>query len=55
LVGDLTYEVDLLMNDPMAGTGDHKLLRSSFAKVRELKKQLPETVIWPTYDICPSL
>ena len=38
LLGDLTYEVDLLMNDQVPGNGDAAQLRSSFAKVRALKK-----------------
>lgn len=50
LVGDLTYEVDLLMKDCVPGTGDRKLLRSSFAKVRALKKQLPNLIILPSHD-----
>jgi N-acyl homoserine lactone hydrolase len=50
LVGDLTYEVDLLMNDQVPGMGDAVQLRSCFAKVRALKKQLPELVILPSHD-----
>ena len=50
LVGDLTYEVDLLMNDQVPGIGDAVQLRSSFAKVRALKKQLPDLVILPSHD-----
>ncbi|MEN8195143.1 MAG: N-acyl homoserine lactonase family protein [Pseudomonadota bacterium] len=50
LVGDLTYEVDLLMKDQVPGTGDKTQLRSSFAKVRALRKQLPDLVILPAHD-----
>lgn len=50
LVGDLTYEVDLLMKDQVPGTGDKAQLRSSFAKVRALKKQLPGLVVLPSHD-----
>lgn len=50
LVGDLTYEVDLLMNDRVPGLGDAKQLRASFAKVRALKQRLPELVILPAHD-----
>jgi glyoxylase-like metal-dependent hydrolase (beta-lactamase superfamily II) len=50
LVGDLTYEVDLLMKDQVPGTGDKTQLRSSFAKVRALNKQLPDLVILPAHD-----
>ena len=50
LVGDLTYDVDLLMKDQVPGTGNKTQLRSSFAKVRALKKQLPDLVILPAHD-----
>lgn len=50
LVGDLTYEVGLLMKDQVPGTGDKTQLRSSFAKVRTLKTQLPGLVILPAHD-----
>ncbi len=50
LVGDLTYDVELLMKDQVPGTGDTTLLRRSFAKVRALKKQLPDLVILPAHD-----
>ena len=50
LVGDLTYETDLLMNDQVPGTGDVALLRSSFAKVRGLKAQLPGLMILASHD-----
>ncbi|MDA0231509.1 MAG: N-acyl homoserine lactonase family protein [Proteobacteria bacterium] len=50
LVGDLTYEVDLLMRDQVPGVGDKTQLRSSFAKVRALKKQLPDLVILASHD-----
>ena len=50
LVGDLTYELDLLMNDQVPGIGDATALRSSFAKVRALKEQLPDLVLLPAHD-----
>lgn len=50
LVGDLTYEVDLLMKDQVPGTGDRAQLRASFANVRALKEQLPNLVILPAHD-----
>lgn len=50
LVGDLTYELDLLMNDQVPGTGNKAQLLASFAKVRALKKQLPDLVILPSHD-----
>jgi len=50
LVGDLTYEVDMLMKDQAPGTGDRNQLKSSFAKVRALREQLPDLVILPSHD-----
>ncbi len=50
LIGDLTYEADLLFNDRVPGTGDAKQLRASFAKVTTLKERLPDLVILPSHD-----
>jgi glyoxylase-like metal-dependent hydrolase (beta-lactamase superfamily II) len=50
LVGDLTYQADLLMNDRVAGTGNRARLLASYAKVRGLKDQLPDLVILPSHD-----
>ena len=50
LVGDLTYEVDMLMQDKVPGTGNKKQLQASFGKVRALKEQLPNLVILPSHD-----
>ena len=50
LVGDLTYEVDRLMNDQVPGIGDAPRLRESYARVRALREQLPELVVVPAHD-----
>ncbi len=51
LVGDLTYEVDLLMRDQVPGVcSDKAQLKSSFANVRALKKQLPDLAILASHD-----
>jgi glyoxylase-like metal-dependent hydrolase (beta-lactamase superfamily II) len=51
LVGDLTYDVGLLMQDQLPGVyADKAQLKSSFAKVRELKTQLPDLVILGSHD-----
>lgn len=49
-VGDLTYELEPLYNDQVPGIGDFEQLRASFAKVRELKKALPDLVVLPSHD-----
>jgi N-acyl homoserine lactone hydrolase len=51
LVGDLTYEVDLLMRDQLPGIYDNKAqMLSSFANVRGLKTQLPNLLILGSHD-----
>jgi N-acyl homoserine lactone hydrolase len=50
LVGDLTYQADLLMNDRVPGTGNRARLLASYAKVRGLKDQRPDLVILPAHD-----
>ncbi len=54
LVGDLTYETNLLERSVTPGTGDEATLRSSFAKVRRLKEKLPNLVIVPSHDFCAA-
>ncbi len=51
LVGDLTYEAALLDTEVMPGTGDPAKLRSTYAKVRRLKEQLPDLAIVPSHDL----
>ena len=50
LVGDLTYELDLLMNDQVPGIGHPDSLKASFAKVRTLKEALPDLVVLASHD-----
>jgi N-acyl homoserine lactone hydrolase len=51
LVGDLTYDVSLLMQDRLPGVyADKAQLRTSFARVRGLKGQLPDLVILGSHD-----
>ena len=51
LVGDLTYEAELLMRDQLPGVyNDKAQLTSSFANVRALKRQLPDLVILASHD-----
>lgn len=49
-VGDLTYEVEPLNDDQVPGIGDAESLKQSFAKVRELKKALPDLMVIPSHD-----
>lgn len=50
LVGDLTYQTDLLLADKTPGTGDAKQLRETYAKVRALKADLPNLIILASHD-----
>lgn len=50
LVGDLTYEAELLEKDITPGIGDAAELRKSYANVRHLKEQLSDLVIVPAHD-----
>ncbi len=48
--GDLTYELELLLNDQVPGIGDATQLKNTFAKVRDLKEALPDLVLLPSHD-----
>jgi N-acyl homoserine lactone hydrolase len=51
LVGDLSYSLELLMGDQLPGIyADKSQLQASFAKVRNLKAQLPDLVILGSHD-----
>jgi glyoxylase-like metal-dependent hydrolase (beta-lactamase superfamily II) len=50
LVGDLTYEADLLDCDVVPGTGEKETLLASFANVRRLKQRLPGLAIIASHD-----
>lgn len=54
LVGDLTYEADLLEQDIVPGTGDRDTLLASFAKVRRLKERLPGLAIVASHDFAAN-
>ncbi len=50
LIGDLTYDEDLLQRDQFPAIGNREELRASFAKVRALKERMPDLVILPAHD-----
>ncbi|WP_422037077.1 N-acyl homoserine lactonase family protein [Roseibium sp.] len=54
LVGDLTYEAALLDQDVVPGVGEAEVLRASFAKVRALKKRLPNLAIAASHDFAAA-
>lgn len=50
LVGDMAYDVEAIFSARVPGTGDAKQLRQSYAKVRQLKSELPDLIIVPSHD-----
>ena len=50
MVGDLTYDTELLERGQLPGVGDPRQLRESTARVNELKSRLPGLVILPAHD-----
>jgi N-acyl homoserine lactone hydrolase len=50
MVGDLTYEVELLDAGRIPGVGDRGGLRKASAMVRELRARHPELVVLPAHD-----
>ena len=51
LIGDLAYQADLLLSDQVPGTGDARVLRETYAKVRALKDDLPDMIIIASHDL----
>lgn len=50
LVGDLTYEAELLEAGRIPGVGDKTGMRQASALVRQLKEHYPDLVILPAHD-----
>ena len=50
LIGDLSYSEELIGRDQFPATGEKELLAESFAKVRELKRHLPDLVVVASHD-----
>ena len=50
LIGDLAYTAQAILDDQVPGTGDAKVLRQSYEKVRQLKEDMPELLIVPSHD-----
>ncbi len=50
LVGDLTYDEQLLERDQVGAVGDPDQLRATYAKVRALKGHTPDLIILPAHD-----
>ena len=50
MVGDLTYEVELLDAGRIPGVGNREALRRASAMVVELRRRHPELVVLPAHD-----
>lgn len=50
LIGDLAYSARAIMADQVPGTGDAHQLRKTYAKVRQLKEDIPDLLIVPSHD-----
>lgn len=50
MVGDVTYEVELLDTGRIPGVGDAADLRTASALIRELKSRYPDLAILPAHD-----
>lgn len=50
LIGDLAYSSEAVMENRVPGTGDPKQLRETYAKVRQLKKHIPDLLLVPSHD-----
>ena len=50
LVGDLTYELEVMEAGRVPGVGDRRLLRASTSTVLALRASMPDLVILPAHD-----
>ncbi|NDL59307.1 N-acyl homoserine lactonase family protein [Phytoactinopolyspora mesophila] len=50
LVGDLTYDADLLGACQLSGMGNRKRMRASIRQVNELRRAEPELIVLPAHD-----
>jgi hypothetical protein len=50
LVGDLTYDVDLLSAGHVPGVGDRGQLRETVGKVNALRRRHPDLVVLAAHD-----
>lgn len=50
LIGDLAYSAQAISDNLVPGTGDAKTLRKTYAKIRQLKHNMPDLLIVPSHD-----
>jgi glyoxylase-like metal-dependent hydrolase (beta-lactamase superfamily II) len=50
LVGDLTYDADLLAAGELPGVGDKKHMRDAVSKVNALRAEMPDLTVLAAHD-----
>jgi hypothetical protein len=50
MVGDLTYDADLLFAGELPGVGDKKQMRDAVAKVNALRQKMPDLAVLAAHD-----
>lgn len=50
MVGDLTYDHELLAHGHLPGVGERRVMRDSIGRINQLKASLPGLVVLPTHD-----
>jgi glyoxylase-like metal-dependent hydrolase (beta-lactamase superfamily II) len=50
MVGDLTYDAELLAAGVVPGAGNKRRLRRTVAAVNELRRRMPGLVVLPAHD-----
>ena len=50
LIGDLAYDATALQKNQLPGTGDKKVLSSTYATVRDFRKRRPDVLVVPSHD-----
>lgn len=50
MVGDLTYDDQLLLDGKLPGVGDKRQMRSAVDVVNQLRRNLPGLVVLPAHD-----
>jgi N-acyl homoserine lactone hydrolase len=50
MVGDLTYDDDLLVAGKLPGVGEKRPMRQSVSMVNALRRTMPDLVVLPAHD-----
>jgi glyoxylase-like metal-dependent hydrolase (beta-lactamase superfamily II) len=50
MVGDVSYEADLLKEGHVPGVGSHRRLRETTAMINQMRQRYPDLVVLPAHD-----